>query len=100
MTRNIWNTITQLLSITLWLVAVAVGQDVAPSEREKAFRYLEETRTGVADAVKGLSEAQWKFKPAPDRWSIAEVVEHLAVVEDLVKDILGKIGQAPAGAAD
>ena len=100
MTHNIWNRITQLLSVILWVAAVAVGQDVTPSEREKALRYAVETRTGVVDAVKGLSEAQWKFKPAPDRWSIAEVVEHLAVIEDLVKDILGKLGQAPAGAAD
>jgi hypothetical protein len=31
--------------------------------------------------VNGLSEAQWRFKPAPARWSIAEVAEHLALVE-------------------
>ncbi|HVB57405.1 MAG TPA: DinB family protein [Candidatus Acidoferrales bacterium] len=29
----------------------------------------------------GLTDAQGKFKPAPDRWSIEECVEHLAVVE-------------------
>jgi DinB family protein len=100
MTHNMWNRTLQLLLITFGLAAVAVGQDLTESEREKALRYLVETRTGVADTVKGLSEAQWKFKPAPDRWSVAEVVEHLAVIEDLVKEILGKLGQAPAGAPD
>jgi len=32
-------------------------------------------------AVAGLSPQQWRFKPRPERWSIAEIAEHLAVVE-------------------
>lgn len=38
----------------------------------------------------GLTDAQGKFKPAPDRWSIEECVEHLAVVE---KWILNRISE-------
>jgi uncharacterized damage-inducible protein DinB len=38
----------------------------------------------VVDATAGLSEAQWNFKPAPDRWSVAEVTEHIAAAEDLL----------------
>src|SRR5271157_4954348 len=34
--------------------------------------------------MKGLSEAQWTFKPAPDRWSIAEIVEHMIFVQERV----------------
>jgi uncharacterized damage-inducible protein DinB len=100
MKRNDWNRILQSFLGVLCLTAVAAGQDLSQSEREKALRYLEETRAGVGDAVKGLSDAQWKFKPAADRWSIAEVVEHLALVEDVVKTTLGKLDQAPAGAPD
>jgi hypothetical protein len=85
---------------TLILTAAASAQDVTPAEREHAQRYLSETRKSVEDAVKGLTEAQWKFRPASDRWSIAEVVEHLALIEDAVDGILGKIPQAPASAAD
>src|SRR5207244_13578665 len=60
-----------------------------------------ETRSGVVDAVKGLSEAQWKFKPAPDRWSVAEVIEHLALIEDVVtQNVLSNIEKAPAPSAD
>ncbi|MFE5323071.1 DinB family protein [Paenibacillus sp. NPDC056579] len=29
-------------------------------------------------AVEGLSEEQLKFKPAPDKWSVTEVLSHLA----------------------
>jgi hypothetical protein len=35
-----------------------------------------------AAAINGLSEAQWKFKPAAGKWSIAECAEHLAISEE------------------
>jgi hypothetical protein len=92
---------SRLLLLTACLAAVAAGQNITQQEREQALRYLSESRSGVVDAVKGLSEAQWKFKPAPDRWSVAEVVEHLALIEDiLTQNILGNIEKAPAPSAD
>jgi|ERR1051326_1025980 uncharacterized damage-inducible protein DinB len=101
MTRIIWNITTQLVTATVCLGAATTGQSITQTEKEQAVRYLSETRTGVVDAVKGLSETQWKFKPAPDRWSVAEVVEHLAVTEEvLVQNILGKLDKAPAPAAE
>lgn len=53
-------------------------------EREDAIKYLEDTRKKFLDSIKGLSEAQWKFKSAPDRWSVAEVAEHIALSEDMI----------------
>ena len=55
------------------------------ADRDKAMAYLEKTRQGVVDATKGLSPAQWNFKSAPDRWSVAEVTEHIALAEDLMR---------------
>ena len=60
------------------------GQDITAAERDQAIRYLAETRAGVMDAVKGISEAQFNFKPGPDRWSVAEILEHISIVEDVV----------------
>lgn len=101
MTRNICKKASQLLLFAACVAAAGAGQNITPSEREQALRYLSETRSGVVDSVKGLSEAQWKFKPAPDRWSAAEVVEHLALIEDvLTQKILGNLGLAPAPSAD
>src|ERR1051326_9512793 len=80
----------------LALAAVAAGQDVTTAEREKAQRYLVETRKGVEDAVRGLTEAQMRFKAGPDRWSISEVLEHITVTEQMVQGILGQMAQAPA----
>ena len=62
--------------------------DATPADKERAVAYLEKTKNGVVDATKGLSDAQWNFKPAPDRWSIAEVVEHLAAAEDMIRGLV------------
>jgi hypothetical protein len=65
--------------------AAVKAQDVSPTDKERALQYLESTKKGVLDATKGLSDAQWNFKPAPDRWSVAEVMEHLAAAEDMLR---------------
>jgi hypothetical protein len=72
----------------------AAEQKLTPAELEQGCRHLERTLTGVLAATDGLSDAQWKFKPAPDRWSIAEIVEHVAAVQELV---LGPIAAGLAG---
>jgi hypothetical protein len=70
---------------------------ITPTERERALQYLTESRDGVIGATKGLSEAQWKFKPAPDRWSVAEVVEHLALIEQyFVENVRAQLEKSPA----
>jgi hypothetical protein len=69
----------------LTLVAPAlVAQELTKEDREQGVKYLEKTREGVLAATKGLSAAQWNFKPGPDRWSVAEVTEHIAAAEDLL----------------
>ena len=83
------------------LAGGATGQDITTMEREQALRYLAETRTGVIEAVKGLSEAQFNFKPAPDRWSGAECLEHIAIVENQVlSGVRVRLEKAPAPSAD
>jgi uncharacterized damage-inducible protein DinB len=85
----------------LLLCTVAFGQTLTHADREKAAQYLQQTRDGVVEATKGLSEAQMKFKPAPDRWSAAETLEHITLAEDfLLLNAKDKIMKAPAGTAD
>ena len=81
--------------------AVTSAQEVTPSERDRALQYLESTKKDVLETTKGLSQAQWNFKPAPDRWSVAEVMEHIAASEDFVRDnlIKEKVMVSPAGQA-
>jgi DinB family protein len=78
----------------------AFAQEVTQAEKDKALQYLETTKKGVLEATKGLSEAQWNFKPAPDRWSVAQVTEHIAAAEDFIRGMLQeKVMMAPAGEA-
>jgi hypothetical protein len=64
--------------------ATAAAQEVTQAEKEHTLQYLESTKKNVLEATKGLSEAQWNFKPAPDRWSVAQVMEHIAAAEDFL----------------
>lgn len=68
----------------LCIGAWAQAQSLSPADRDRAMKYLQSTEQGVIDATKGLSPAQWNFKPAPDRWSVAEVTEHIAAAEDML----------------
>src|SRR6266849_5781646 len=78
--------------------AAASAQEVTQAEKDKALQYLESTRKNVLEATKGLSEAQWNFKPAPDRWSVAQVMEHIAAAEDFLRDVTReKLMTSPAG---
>ncbi len=86
---------------TLLLGAATFAQNLTQADRDRGVQSLEQTRDGVVAAVKGLSDAQMKFKAAPDRWSVAETLEHIAVSEDfLFQNITNNIMKAPAGAPD
>jgi hypothetical protein len=80
-------------------VAALSAQELTQAEKEHALQYLESTKQDVLDATKGLSEAQWNFKPAPDRWSVAQVMEHIAAAEDFIRVNLvrDKVMTLPAG---
>jgi len=43
---------------------------------------LEEGRQDVVVSVLGLSDAEAATKPAPDRWSVLDCLEHLVIVEE------------------
>lgn len=78
--------------------ASASAQEVTQGEKDRALQYLESTKRNVLEATKGLSEAQWNFKPAPDRWSVAQVMEHIAAAEDLLLDTTKeKVMTSPGG---
>ena len=66
-------------------------------EREAAIKQFETTRDNFLKSISGLSEKQWTFKPAPDRWSVAEVAEHITVSESTLGGLVQqKIMQSPA----
>ncbi len=58
-------------------------RDDSISKKEKKFatKFLKQSKDGVHDAIKGLSEAQLKFKPAAESWSVEECLKHIAITE-------------------
>lgn len=63
------------------------------TEQAEGRAYLEGARDRVRAAVAGLSEAQWSYRPAAGGWSIAGILEHMVVVQELV---LGPVAQGLA----
>jgi hypothetical protein len=76
--------------LALFLIAIltvtmaASAQTLTKADRDKAVAELEGSRQAFLDATKGLSPAQWNFKAGPDRWSIAECADHIALSEDFI----------------
>ena len=69
---------------------------ITPDERAMLVRDLTTAQQEFTAATRGLTEAQWRFKPAPTRWSIAEVAEHIALVEQAIGgQVRGPLLQTP-----
>ena len=78
---------TKSFALLLLLVATGLASQVATTtltnkERKFAVDHLKETRDNLLQSVKGLSEAQLAFKPAPEAWSVQECVAHITLSEE------------------
>jgi uncharacterized damage-inducible protein DinB len=63
-------------------------------ERRLAMDRLVSSEARVLQLVEGLTPKQWTFRQAPERWSIAENIEHLIAFENFV---IRRIAEAIAG---
>jgi uncharacterized damage-inducible protein DinB len=94
------------LAVMVCIALLATAADtpsasLSKEERKNAVNYLKETKKDFLNSVKGLSDEQWNYKPAPDKWSVAEVSEHIALSEDfLAKMITDKIMKSPEARAE
>jgi len=66
------------------------------AERELVLHHLAASRERLLQGVAGLSEEQRGFRTAGDRWSVADCVEHLVVVEAFVFGSLKRSLASPA----
>lgn len=73
----------------------ANGRALTPLEIEQARTHLDQTQKILAGALRGVSEEQWKYKPKPETWSIAQNVDHIAFVEERLLSVIGE--QLPMG---
>ncbi len=54
------------------------------SEKRELLEHLERGRDALGEALAGVDEQMAARRPAPDRWSILECVEHLAAAEQFL----------------
>lgn len=85
-------------------VIVTELKEAAPSgalsgaERAELLELYERGQRELETLVAGTPEELWAKKPAPERWSVAEVVEHLGAAESLLFGMAQQALAAPESA--
>lgn len=77
-----------LVPALLLLSFKAIGPELTSAERKTAAEYLTSSKDDVLKSIKGLSEAQLKFKSSPESWSIKECLEHIALAETNISEMI------------
>ena len=71
------------------------------AERQFLLRYLAASRERLVEIVQALSKEQQRFRPARDRWSVADCVEHVSIVENaILKKIQALVAEPPQTQAE
>jgi hypothetical protein len=89
-----------LASLACLSFGVFAGEPLEQGRRDFAMSNLHATRKMFLDATADLTPAQWSFKAGPDRWSIAECAEHIAVAEDFIWGMVDKLVAGPPASAE
>jgi hypothetical protein len=71
-----------LLSITG--ILHASDGAMTPAERAHAIQLLRASQKEYLALLDGLTDEQWTWKSAPDRWSVGETAEHIVLAEGLL----------------
>ena len=64
------------------------------SRLQRQFEQMEAVRESVFDMLKFYSPDQLAFKPAPDKWSVIQVLQHLLISEQGTYQYLTRKNQA------
>ena len=66
------------------------------AERAALLDQFIKTKQGFIDSIRGLNEAQWRFKPNAFKWSVAECAEHIILSEDFLFGVSQQMLKSPA----
>lgn len=72
---------------------------ITQAERTFALKQLDQSRKRLLQILEGLSPDQLSYHPGPERWSIAENIEHVVIVEKRVVGAIEKLLQDPPDTA-
>jgi len=57
---------------------------------KEVLNYLDQTRTELRAAVDSIPPPARNTRPAPDQWSVAQILDHLAIAHSRVADVVSK----------
>ena len=80
-----------LTSALVILAAVQAPAQVSSADKARLVDLLQRTQQEIVNESNGLSSEQLAFKAAPERWSIAEVLEHIVLAENLIFDLTTQV---------
>ena len=82
---------------SLYSVLLGSSAIITPAEREAMFVRFSETRDLVHRTAYGLTPQQLQYRPAASRWSVAENLEHITIVEqNILAGLAGTLQKPPA----
>src|SRR5437899_1918336 len=58
---------------------LAADPSMTPQERSQIIQLMKDSEKEVLQAVRDLTDEQWQWKPAPERWSAGDVAEHMVL---------------------
>src|SRR5579872_3846985 len=83
--------VKSLLCLAMVVVPLhAADPHMSDQERTQVLKWLDDSHQEFLAAIDGTSEAQWVWKPAPERWSVGETAEHIVLAEALLFDSVRK----------
>jgi len=72
---------------------------VSADERRQVLDWVDESSQEFLAATSDVSDAQWTWKAASDRWSVGETAEHVVLAERLLFNFVRKAIAAPPNRA-
>lgn len=84
-----------LLALLFSPAIFAQSGTLTSEERSYLIEQLTQSKQAFIASIQGLSDAQWKYKAAPEKWSIEECAEHIILAEDFIFAGSQKLLQAP-----
>jgi hypothetical protein len=85
-----------MMAMVALLPAMGAAQ-MTQQDRDTLIQDLERSRKIFLDAIADVrTEAQWNYKPAPDRWSVAECAAHIIAAEEYFRGNVAQALKSPA----
>lgn len=92
----------RVLFVAVLAAAPLLAAPITDGDRAALVQDLERSRAAFLQAIADVrTEAQWNFKPSPDRWSVGECAAHIIAAEDYFRqNVAAALKDPPLPAAE